>query len=97
MIYQQSKLSCSNALMNEFSGATVAEIFNRTGCRVQILESRAGDEGDRVVTFEGTEKQINEARAIVEGIIEVDIIFFQFFYLLFKILCWGIYRTFNVI
>ena len=50
-------------------GATVTEIFKRTGCRVHIDQDSASEGEDRIVKFFGNPYQIEEAKVLVESII----------------------------
>lgn len=50
-------------------GSNVHEIFNRTGCRVQVLQDGVPDGMDRKVSFTGTPQQIQEAKVLVTQLI----------------------------
>jgi len=57
------------------SGATVNEIFKRTGCKIQVIQDGIGEDTDRIVKFTGSESQVVEAKAMVTGMLTTGMSF----------------------
>lgn len=54
-------------------GASSNEILSRTGCRIQIIQENQPEGEDRLVTFQGTPKEITEAKKLINLIVSEGI------------------------
>ena len=71
----QSESRCPKTKVGEvigLKGATIAEIMRRSSCRVRIVQEAPtdGNSQERQVVYNGTIEQINEAKALVQSVID---------------------------
>ena len=59
-------------LFRSLKGATIAEIMRRSSCKVRIVQEAPtdGNSQERQVVYNGTIEQINEAKALVQSVID---------------------------
>jgi polyribonucleotide nucleotidyltransferase len=70
----QSESRCPKSKVGEVigqRGVTIAEIMRRTGCRIHIIQDPPSDGNvlEREVIYSGSEEQMNEAKVLVQSII----------------------------
>ena len=71
----QSESRCPKTKVGEvigLKGATIAEIMRRSSCKVRIVQEAPtdGNSQERQVVYNGTSEQINEAKALVQSVID---------------------------
>lgn len=70
----QSESKCPKTKVGEvigIKGATIAEIMRRSSCKVRIVQDAAdGNVLERQVIYNGTIDQINDAKALVQSVID---------------------------
>ena len=70
----QSESKCPKTKVGEvigIKGATIAEIMRRSSCKVRIVQDAAdGNVSERQVIYNGTIDQINDAKALVQSVID---------------------------